>query len=85
MDGRVKTLHPLVHGYSLKEEIDKKVMEENNIQEIDLVIVNLYPFIETITKEDSSLEEAIENIDMEGGPSMDSGLPQKIISIQELW
>ena len=70
MDGRVKTLHPLVHGGILsRREIDKKVMEENNIQEIDLVIVNLYPFIETITKEDSSLEEAIENIDI-GGPSM---------------
>ena len=70
MDGRVKTLHPLVHGGILsRREIDKKVMEENNIQEIDLVIVNLYPFIETVTKEDSSLEEAIENIDI-GGPSM---------------
>ena len=70
MDGRVKTLHPLVHGGILsRREIDKKVMEENNIQEIDLVIVNLYPFIETITKEDSSLEEAIENIDI-GGPAM---------------
>ena len=70
MDGRVKTLHPKVHGGILsRREIDKKVIEENNIQEIDLVVVNLYPFIETISKKDSSLEEAIENIDI-GGPSM---------------
>ena len=71
-----------MHGGILsRREIDKKVMEENNIQEIDLVIVNLYPFIETITKEDSSLEEAIENIDI-GGPSMVRSAA-KIISIQE--
>ena len=51
MDGRVKTLHPKVHGGILsRREIDKKVIEENNIQEIDLVVVNLYPFIETISK-----------------------------------
>ena len=70
MDGRVKTLHPKVHGGILSRRgIDKKVIEENNIHEIDLVVVNLYPFIETISKKDSSFEEAIENIDI-GGPSM---------------
>lgn len=70
MDGRVKTLHPKVHGGILsRREKDRDVMEENDIKEIDLVVVNLYPFIETIAKEDTSLEEAIENIDI-GGPSM---------------
>ena len=70
MDGRVKTLHPKVHGGILsRREDDKEVMEENNILPIDLVIVNLYPFFETISKNDITQEEAIENIDI-GGPSM---------------
>ena len=70
MDGRVKTLHPKVHGGILsRREIDQQVMEENGIEEIDLVVVNLYPFIETVSKEDTTLEVAIENIDI-GGPSM---------------
>ena len=70
MDGRVKTLHPKVHGGILaRRNQDKKIMEENNILPIDLVIVNLYPFIETISKENVNLAEAIENIDI-GGPSM---------------
>ena len=70
MDGRVKTLHPKVHGGILaRRDIDQQVMLENEIKEIDLVIVNLYPFIETIAKEDTTLETAIENIDI-GGPSM---------------
>ena len=70
MDGRVKTLHPKVHGGILaRRDIDQQVMLENGIKEIDLVIVNLYPFIETIAKENTSLETAIENIDI-GGPSM---------------
>ena len=70
MDGRVKTLHPKVHGGILSRRgIDQQVMLENQIEEIDLVIVNLYPFIETVSKEETSLEEAIENIDI-GGPSM---------------
>ena len=70
MDGRVKTLHPKVHGGILsRREIDAEVMAENGINEIDLVIVNLYPFIETVSKSDTSLEIAIENIDI-GGPSM---------------
>ena len=70
MDGRVKTLHPKIHGGILsRREVDKDVMEENNILPIDLVIVNLYPFLETISKKDVSQEEIIENIDI-GGPSM---------------
>ena len=70
MDGRVKTLHPKVHGGILaRREQDQEIMKENNILAIDLVVVNLYPFKETISKPDVSLEEAIENIDI-GGPSM---------------
>ena len=70
MDGRVKTLHPKVHGGILaRREQDQEIMEENNILAIDLVVVNLYPFKEIISKADVSLEEAIENIDI-GGPSM---------------
>ena len=70
MDGRVKTLHPKVHGGILaRREQDEEIMKENNILAIDLVVVNLYPFKETISKADVSLEEAIENIDI-GGPSM---------------
>ena len=70
MDGRVKTLHPKVHGGILaRREQDQEIMKENNILAIDLVVVNLYPFKETISKTDISLEEAIENIDI-GGPSM---------------
>ena len=70
MDGRVKTLHPRVHGGILaRREQDQEIMKENNILAIDLVVVNLYPFKETISKADVSLEEAIENIDI-GGPSM---------------
>ena len=70
MDGRVKTLHPKVHGGILsRREVDSEVMAENNISEIDLIVVNLYPFIETVSKPDTSLEVAIENIDI-GGPSM---------------
>ena len=68
MDGRVKTLHPKVHGGILaRRNKDQKVMEENNISPIDLVVVNLYPFVETISKENVTLEEAIEKIDI-GGP-----------------
>ena len=70
MDGRVKTLHPKVHGGILaRRELDQEVMDDNGIKGIDLVIVNLYPFVETISKPETTLEEAIENIDI-GGPSM---------------
>lgn len=70
MDGRVKTLHPKVHGGLLgRRGTDDKVMAENDIPPIDLVIVNLYPFEQTIARPDCTLEIAIENIDI-GGPTM---------------
>ena len=70
MDGRVKTLHPKIHGGILaRRGIDDEVMQANDIPPIDLVIVNLYPFEATIAKPDCSLEDAIENIDV-GGPTM---------------
>lgn len=72
MDGRVKTLHPKVHGGLLcvrENEGHLKQASENGIEMIDLVIINLYPFVKTIAKEGVSEEEAIENIDI-GGPSM---------------
>jgi phosphoribosylaminoimidazolecarboxamide formyltransferase / IMP cyclohydrolase len=72
MDGRVKTLHPAIHGGLLAVRNNEKHMQqlaENNIQTIDLVVVNLYPFKETISKEDVAFQEAIENIDI-GGPAM---------------
>ncbi len=72
MDGRVKTLHPRVHGGILARrdlEGDLKEMEANGIKPIDLVCVNLYPFEQTIAKEGVTLDEAIENIDI-GGPCM---------------
>ncbi|MEE9425615.1 MAG: bifunctional phosphoribosylaminoimidazolecarboxamide formyltransferase/IMP cyclohydrolase [Methylococcales bacterium] len=70
MDGRVKTLHPKVHGGILgRQSIDDAVMAEHGIDAIDLVVVNLYPFDATIAKADCTLEHAIENIDI-GGPTM---------------
>ena len=70
MEGRVKTLHPKVHGGILaRRGIDDKVMEENGLLPIDLVVVNLYPFVETVSMKGVSIERAIENIDI-GGPSM---------------
>lgn len=72
MDGRVKTLHPKVHAglLAVREDDDHmRQAEENNILMIDMVIVNLYPFEQTIAKKDVTLEEAIENIDI-GGPTM---------------
>ncbi len=70
MDGRVKTLHPKVHGGILgRRGIDDKIMAENAIKPIDLVVVNLYPFEKTVANPDCPLEEAIENIDI-GGPTM---------------
>ena len=63
MDGRVKTLHPKVHGGILaRRDIDQQVMLENEIKAIDLVIVNLYPFIETIAKENTTLELSLIHI-----------------------
>ncbi|MDT3282629.1 bifunctional phosphoribosylaminoimidazolecarboxamide formyltransferase/IMP cyclohydrolase [Shewanella scandinavica] len=70
MDGRVKTLHPKVHGGILaRRGLDESVMADNNINAIDLVAVNLYPFAETVAKAGCTLEDAIENIDI-GGPTM---------------
>jgi phosphoribosylaminoimidazolecarboxamide formyltransferase/IMP cyclohydrolase len=70
MAGRVKTLHPKVHGGILgRRGIDDEVMREHAIAPIDLVIINLYPFQQTVADPDCSLEDAIENIDI-GGPAM---------------
>ena len=70
MDGRVKTLHPKVHGGILgRRGQDDQVMADNGISRIDLVVVNLYPFEQTVAKPDCSLNDAIENIDI-GGPTM---------------
>src|SRR3954462_14880175 len=72
LDGRVKTLHPKVQGgilarRDLPEHVAK--LEEHGIPQIDMVVVNLYPFQQTVAKEQCSLEDAIENIDI-GGPAM---------------
>ena len=70
MDGRVKTLHPAIHGGILSRRgIDDEVMALNNIKPIDLVVVNLYPFRQTISKPDCTLAQAIQNIDI-GGPAL---------------
>lgn len=70
MDGRVKTLHPKVHGGILgRRGIDDAVMLANGINPIDMVVVNLYPFEQTVAKPDCDFETAIENIDI-GGPTM---------------
>jgi phosphoribosylaminoimidazolecarboxamide formyltransferase/IMP cyclohydrolase len=71
-EGRVKTLHPKIHGGLLQrrdQNQDQIDAQKHNIPVIDLVVVNLYPFEKTVQKEDVTLEEAIENIDI-GGPSM---------------
>ena len=72
LDGRVKTLHPKVHGGLLfkRENVDHlSQIETHGIESIDLLVVNLYPFQETVAKPETTLEEAIEQIDI-GGPSM---------------
>lgn len=70
MDGRVKTLHPKVHGGILaRRGIDDEVMQEHNIQPIDMVVVNLYPFAQAVADPNCDLAKAIENIDI-GGPTM---------------
>ena len=70
MDGRVKTLHPKVHGGILaRRGTDDAVMQANAIDAIDLVVVNLYPFESTVANPDCSLADAVENIDI-GGPTM---------------
>ncbi len=70
MDGRVKTLHPKIHGGILgRRDQDGAVMQQHGIRAIDLVVVNLYPFAATIARPDCDLALAIENIDI-GGPTM---------------
>ena len=70
MDGRVKTLHPTIHGGLLgRRGTDEDVMEEHGIEPIDLLAVNLYPFEQTIAREDATIDDAVENIDI-GGPAM---------------
>ncbi|CDH31913.1 bifunctional phosphoribosylaminoimidazolecarboxamide formyltransferase/IMP cyclohydrolase [Xenorhabdus bovienii] len=70
MDGRVKTLHPKVHGGILgRRGQDDEVMSLHQISPIDMVVVNLYPFAQTVAKPDCPLEDAVENIDI-GGPTM---------------
>lgn len=72
LDGRVKTLHPKIHGGLLGKRDNPehvKKMQEHNIEPIDMVVVNLYPFEATIAKPNCTFEDAIENIDI-GGPTM---------------
>ena len=72
LDGRVKTLHPKIHGAILaRRGLDSHLAElaEHGIEPIDLVVVNLYPFVETVTGTDATLEEALENVDI-GGPTL---------------
>ena len=72
LDGRVKTLHPRIHSGLLavrENEAHRKQLREHDIEPIDLLVVNLYPFAQTIAKPEVSWEEAIENIDI-GGPAM---------------
>src|SRR5277367_6811085 len=72
LDGRVKTLHPKIHGGILARRSDeghRRQMERHGIEPIDLVVVNFYPFEQTVARSGVSLEEAIENIDI-GGPAM---------------
>ena len=72
LNGRVKTLHPKIHGGLLAvrdSEDHMKQLKDNGVDTIDLVVVNLYPFEKTIAREDVSIEDAIENIDI-GGPTM---------------
>ncbi|MFH4861199.1 bifunctional phosphoribosylaminoimidazolecarboxamide formyltransferase/IMP cyclohydrolase [Vibrio diabolicus] len=70
MDGRVKTLHPKVHGGVLgRRGQDDDVMAKHGINPIDMVVVNLYPFAETVAKDGCTLADAVENIDI-GGPTM---------------
>jgi len=70
MAGRIKTLHPKIHGGLLgRRDLDKEIMAEHEISPIDLLIVNLYPFEQTVARDDCTREMAIENIDI-GGPAM---------------
>src|SRR4030042_843022 len=79
LGGRVKTLHPHIHGGLLADRGNPghmQEMEEMGIKPIDLVVVNLYPFEETVANPETSLEEAVEQIDI-GGVTLIRGAPQK--------
>jgi len=83
LDGRVKTLHPAVHGGILaRRDLPQHLSEltRNRIEPIDMVVVNLYPFVETVTKAEVSLDEALENIDI-GGPSMIRSAAKNFLSV----
>jgi len=83
MEGRVKTLHPKVHGGILADRTKPEHLQEakeHEIQLIDLVVVNLYPFAKTVAKPDVTLEEAVENIDI-GGPSMVRSAAKNFLSV----
>ena len=72
LDGRVKTLHPKIHGGLLamrEKQEHMQQLRQHGIQEIDMVVVNLYPFFETARRESSTFEQVVEQIDI-GGPSM---------------
>ncbi|KTD40057.1 bifunctional phosphoribosylaminoimidazolecarboxamide formyltransferase/IMP cyclohydrolase [Legionella parisiensis] len=70
MDGRVKTLHPAIHaGLLARKKKDEKTLKEHSIKSIDLLVINLYPFEQTISRPDCNFNDAIENIDI-GGPAM---------------
>ena len=70
MDGRVKTLHPKIHGALLgRRDQDQAVMQEHGIEPIDLLVVNLYPFAKTIERPGCSFADAVEQVDI-GGPTM---------------
>lgn len=77
MDGRVKTLHPKVHGGILgRRGTDDAIMQQHAIEGIDMVVVNLYPFAATVAKPDCTLADAVENIDI-GGPTIGAFCSEK--------
>ena len=81
MDGRVKTLHPKIHGGLLgRRDQDSEIMRFHNIIPIDLLVVNLYPFEATVAAQDCTLETAIENIDI-GGPAMLRSAAKNMVSV----
>ncbi|MEZ6841798.1 hypothetical protein ABVN80_22260 [Acinetobacter baumannii] len=81
----LKTLHPKIHGGILaRRGPDEAVMQEHNIDPIDLVVVNLYPFAATVAKPNCSLADAIENIDI-GGPTMVRVLLLRTMHLSVLW
>ena len=85
MDGRVKTLHPKVHGGILgRRALDTELMKDHGIAPIDLVVVNLYPFEATVERDDCDRELAIENIDI-GGPAMVRSAAKNHVTFWWLW